>query len=64
MLESHGVSKIQKLGNLLGDPVVENPSFHTVDVGLISGQKTKIPHAMGQLSQSAATRKKPTHCTY
>ena len=64
MLESHGVSKIQNLGDFLGDPVVKNPSFNTVDVALICDQKTKMPHAMGQLSQSAAARKKPTHCTY
>ena len=50
MLESHGVSEIQTLGDFLGDPVVKNLSFNTGHVGLISDQKTKIPRAMGQLS--------------
>ena len=38
MLESYGVSKIQNLGDFLGDPVVKNPSFNTVDVALICDQ--------------------------
>ena len=36
-------------GDLPGDPVVENPPSNAGDEGLISGQGTKLPHAMGQL---------------
>ena len=32
-----------------GSPVVKNPPSNAEDVGLIPGQETKIPHAMGQL---------------
>ena len=40
-----------------GGPVVKNPPSNAGDVGLISGQGTKIPHAVGQLSPRAATTK-------
>ena len=36
-------------------PVIENPPPNAGDTGLIPGQGTKIPHAMGQLSLSTAT---------
>ena len=59
-----------------GGTVVKNPSFNAGDTGSIPGQGTKIPHAVGQLSPSAATteptrhsyraytttREKPVHC--
>ena len=38
-----------------GGPAVENLSSNAGDVGSISGQGTKIPHAMGQLSPHTAT---------
>ena len=43
-----------------GGSVVKNLHCNPGDVGLISGQGTKIPHAMGQLSPCATTREKPT----
>ena len=42
-------------------PVIKNLPCNAGDVGLISGQGTKIPHAMGQLSPCATSREKPTH---
>jgi len=36
-------------------PGVKNPPCNAGDVGVIPGQGTKIPHATGQLSLSAAT---------
>ena len=41
--------------------VLKNPPSNAGDAGLIPGQGTKIPYAMGQLSPRAATREKPTH---
>ena len=41
-------------------PVVKNPPSNAGDMGSISGQGTKIPHAMGQLSLCPATTE-PTH---
>ena len=38
-----------------GGPVVKNPPCNVGDVGLIPGQGTKIPHAVGQLSPQIAT---------
>ena len=38
-----------------GGPVVKNLPSNAGDVGSISGQGTKIPHATGQLSPLAAT---------
>ena len=35
--------------------MVKNPPSNAVDVGLIPGLGTKIPHAAGQLSPRAAT---------
>ena len=46
-----------------GGPVVENPPSNAGDVGSIPGQRTKIPHAVGQLSPCAATTE-PTRCNY
>ena len=37
-------------------PVVNNPPSNAEDVGLISDQGTKIPHATGQLEPLAATK--------
>ena len=39
-----------------GCPVVRNPSSSVGDVGLIPGQRTKISHAMGQLSPYTAMK--------
>ena len=33
-----------------GGPVVKNPPYNAGDMGLIPGQGTKIPYAVGQLS--------------
>ena len=38
-----------------GGPVVKNPPYNAGDVGLIPGQGTKTPHAVGQLSLHATT---------
>ena len=44
----------------LGGPVVKKPPSNAGDMGLIPGWGTKIPHAIGQLSPSAAISE-PTH---
>ena len=45
---------VQKLNwddrDFLDGPVVKNPPTNSGDTGSISGQGTKIPHAMEQLS--------------
>ena len=41
-------------------PVIKNPPSNTGDMGSIPGQRTKIPHAMGQLSPRTATTE-PSH---
>ena len=38
-----------------GCPVVKYPPYNAGDTGLIPGQGTKIPHAVGQLSPCATT---------
>ena len=38
-------------------PVVKNPPSNAGDVGSISGQGTKIPHATGQVSHHTATKR-------
>ena len=42
--------------------MVKNPPSNAGDVGLISGQGTKIPHAVGQLDPGTATRETHGHC--
>ena len=42
------------------DPVAKNLPSNAGDMGLIPGQGTKIPHAMGQLSP-CGTATEPTH---
>ena len=42
-------------GDFPGGPVVKNLPANAEDMDLISGPGTKIPHAIGQLSQWAAT---------
>ena len=37
-------------------PMVKNPSSNAGDLGSIPGRRTKIPHAVGQLSWNATTR--------
>ena len=39
-----------------GGPVVKNPPSNAEDVGSIPSQRTKIPHATGQLSPQATTK--------
>ena len=55
-----GSSKETLLGDFPGGPVVKNPPANVRDEGLIPGQGTKIPHAMGQLSP-CGTATEPTH---
>ena len=43
-------------GDFPGGPVVKNPPYNAGDTGSIPGQRTKIPHAAGQLSPCATTR--------
>ena len=42
-------------GDFTGVPVVKNLPSNAGDVGSSSGQRTKIPHAVGQLSPHAPT---------
>ena len=42
-------------GDFPGGPVVKNLPANAEDMDLISGPGTKISHAIGQLSQWAAT---------
>ena len=42
--------------NFLGGPVVKNPPFNARNMGLISGRKNKILHALGQLSTKMKTQ--------
>ena len=44
---------IKKNRDFPGGPVVKNPPSNAGDTGSISGQGTKIPHAVGQLSLRA-----------
>ena len=41
--------------DLLGGPVVKNPSYNARDMSLIPHQGTNIPHAIGQISQCSPT---------
>ena len=54
-------SKSDSLRNFPGGPGVKNLPSNAGDVGLISGEGTKIPHAVEQLSLRAPTTE-PTHC--
>ena len=45
----------RKTGDFPGGPVVKNPHYNAGDAGLIPGQRSKIPHAVGQLSPRATT---------
>ena len=42
--------------DFLGGPVVRNLPCNVGDMGLISGQESKIPHAMEQISLRVTTR--------
>ena len=44
------------MGDFPGGPVVKNPPSNAGDMGLIPGQGTKIPRALGQLSPRTTTR--------
>ena len=46
--------KIKK-GDFPGGPLVKNLPYNAGDVGLIPGQGTEIPHAVGQLSPRDTT---------
>ena len=52
-LEEETKPKVNKKRDFPGGPVVKNPPSNAGDAGLIPGQGTKIPHAMGQLSLCA-----------
>ena len=43
------------LEDVAGGPVVKNPASSAGDMGSIPGQRTKIPHAGGQLSLCTTT---------
>ena len=49
------VIKIHGTRDFPGGPVVKNLPYNAGYVGSISGQGTKIPHAVGQLSPCATT---------
>ena len=53
--------KISLTGDLPGGPVVKNPPCNAGDPGLIPGQGTKIPHAVGQLSPRTTTTELTHH---
>ena len=53
--------KIRAMRDFPGGPVVKNTPSNAGDAGSIPGQRTKIPHATGQLSLCATTTE-PTHC--
>ena len=42
-------------GNFSGGPVFKNPLANAGDMGLIPGQRTKIPRAAGQLSHNTGS---------
>ena len=50
-----GASRKGAPQNFPGDPVVKNPPSSAGDVGLIPGERTKIPCATGQRSPHATT---------
>ena len=47
------------MGDFPGDPVVKNLSGNAGQKDSISGQGTKIPHALEQLNPPATTKKIP-----
>ena len=47
---------MERFGNFLSGPGVENPPSNARDTGSIPGKGTKIPHATGQLSLCTTTR--------
>ena len=52
----------QDPGDFPGGPVVESLPCNAGDVGLILGQGTRVPHAVGQLSPcTAITEEKPMY---
>ena len=48
-------------GDFPGGLVVKNPSFNAGDMGLIPGQGTEIPHALGQLSLHTTATESARH---
>ena len=48
--------KIVYYRNFPGGPVVRNPPCNAGDMGSIPGQRTEVPHAMGQLIPQVTTR--------
>ena len=46
--------------DLPGSPVIRSLSFHAGDMGLISGQGTKTPHATHSMARPLFIRDKPT----
>ena len=53
--------KKQQLGDFPGGPVVKNLLCNAGDTVSIPGQRTKIPHALEQLSPYTATPKSVGH---
>ena len=53
--------KDYQIWDFSGDPVVRNPPANAEDMGLIPGQGTKIPHAVGKLSLHTATTESKCH---
>ena len=50
----------QKQGTSFGGLIAKSPPSNSGDVGLIPGQRTRIPHAVGQLNLHTITNK-PSH---
>ena len=51
-----GIQNIKTwLGDFPGGPVVKNPPYNAGNAGSITGQGTKVPQAVGQLSPCATT---------
>ena len=61
---------IKEIRDFPGGPVVKNPPYNAGDVGSIPGQRTKIPHAAGELSPHDTTTelgtstREPAHHSY
>ena len=53
--------QIYSSGDFLAGSVVKNPPCNVRDAGLISCQRTKIPHAVGQLSPCITTTETMHH---
>ena len=61
MFKKKNKKKTQWDRDFPGGPVVETPPSNAGDTGSSPGWRTKIPHAMGQLSLRAATTEHAGH---